>query len=243
MGFADLHIHSLHSDGTATLEAILYHAAARTTLDVIAITDHDQLDPALRARDLAASYGIEVAPGMEISTREGHLLALWLERPAPAGLSFVETAERVRALGGLPFAAHPTAAWARSVGAARLRQIVADHPGLLAGIEVENGSLPDPRQNQAAQRLRWELGLAAIANSDAHTLADIGCARTAFAGHSATQLRAALEAGQITPLPLRRRRHFVRHMALRLALRFGAGVVDALETAPGHEAQVVWRRK
>lgn len=240
MGFADLHIHSLHSDGTASIEAIL-HQAARVRLDVIAITDHDQLAPGLRARELAATYGIEVAPGVEISTRDGHLLALWIEKPVAAGLSFVETAERVRLQGGLPYAVHPTAAWVHSIGAARLRQIVADHPGLLAGIEVENGSLASLHYNQAAQQLRWELGLPAIANSDAHALADIGCARTAFAGRTAAQLRAALEAGLVTPLPARRRPHFLRDVALRLTLRFGAGVVDVLQEQ--EEAKVRWGRK
>lgn len=229
MGFADLHIHSLHSDGTASIEAILYYASTRTDLDVIAITDHDYLDSSLRACDLAQDYRIDAIPGLEISTREGHLLALFLETPVAADMSFVETAERVRVYGGLPFAAHPLDPLAKSIGAKRLRQIVEHYPGLLAGIEAENGSQISLRQNEGAQQLRWEMGLAAIGCSDAHILSAIGNARTAFAGHTAQDLRLALETGSVVPIPTRRDARFVHKHALKLALRYGLGIIDDLK--------------
>ena len=76
MGKADLHIHTIYSwDGTCTVEAVLKQAAHIAGLDVIAITDHDEIQGALEAVDLAPRYGIEVIPGCEISTADGHLLA------------------------------------------------------------------------------------------------------------------------------------------------------------------------
>ena len=48
-GRADLHIHTLASDGTAGVEAILDHVESRTDLDVIAISDHERIDAALAA--------------------------------------------------------------------------------------------------------------------------------------------------------------------------------------------------
>ncbi|NOZ48538.1 MAG: PHP domain-containing protein [Chloroflexi bacterium] len=226
MGFADLHIHSIASDGTATIAAILHHASMQTDLDVIAITDHDQLDSSLRACELAAHTRITAIPGMEISTRDGHLLALFLQTSVPAGLSFVETAERVRLVGGFPVAAHPLDPLAKSIGGKRLRQIAGRYPGLLAGIEVDNGSQLDLRRNAASQLLRWDTGLPGLGCSDAHTLSAIGNTRTAFAGASAEDLRQALTAGTLVPLPTHRPPHFIRHYILHLILRYGLGIID-----------------
>jgi len=71
-GLADVHMHTNYSDGTGSVEEVLAFAQERTSLDVIAITDHDTIEGALRARDLAAErdYRFEVIVGEEISTRE-----------------------------------------------------------------------------------------------------------------------------------------------------------------------------
>ncbi len=242
MGLADLHIHSCHSDGTATVAAILHHVSEFTDLDVIAITDHDTLTGALQACEMAARFRVQVVPGMEITTREGHLLALFLETPVRPWQSFVETAEQVRLRGGLPFAAHPTGSLGKSIGRARLRQIVRRHPGLLAGLEAENGALATLQDNAAAQDLRWEVNLPGLGNSDAHSLAWIGCATTVFAGHTVADLRRALETGAVVPLPVRRRDGYFRHMAWRFALRLGMGLVDDFEVRKGAEGHPRWMR-
>ena len=77
---ADLHIHTTYSDdATASVEDVLEYVANRTDLRVIAITDHDEIEGALKAQRLAKDYGIEVIVGEEVSTNEGHLLALFIE--------------------------------------------------------------------------------------------------------------------------------------------------------------------
>ena len=85
-GKADMHLHTLYSDGTAGVEALLDHVERHTDLDLVAITDHERLDGALRAREIHAagdfSFGLVV--GEEITTRRGHLLALFVEERIPA---------------------------------------------------------------------------------------------------------------------------------------------------------------
>ncbi len=241
MGAADLHIHSIHSDGTATISAILHYASEHTDLDVIAITDHDTLVGALAASAMASDFRIEVVPGMEITTREGHMLALFLTHPVRPGLSFVETAEEVRLRGGLPFAAHPACTMGNSVGARRLREIVNRNPGLLAGLEAENGSLPALRDNAHAHDLRWDLGLPGIGNSDAHALSSIGVARTAFPGCTAAHLRQALEAGAVVPLPTHQPNGFFLDVGLHFALRAATGLVEALDVRE-NDRRLRWAR-
>lgn len=104
---ADLHVHTTHSDGHAGVEEVLEHAARRTDLRVIAITDHDIIDGALEARALAQEYGIEVVVGEEVSTADGELLALFVERRVPPGRPAAETIAAVHEQGGLAVAAHP----------------------------------------------------------------------------------------------------------------------------------------
>ncbi|GAW51905.1 MULTISPECIES: PHP domain-containing protein [unclassified Nocardioides] len=74
----DLHTHSRASDGTDR-PAALVRAAVDAGLDVVAITDHDTADGWAEAGAAAVELGIELVPGMEISTihrgRSVHLLA------------------------------------------------------------------------------------------------------------------------------------------------------------------------
>lgn len=58
----DLHCHSKLSDGSTSLEDIVFYAK-RAGLDALAITDHDTLAGASRAQVLGKRYGITVIPG------------------------------------------------------------------------------------------------------------------------------------------------------------------------------------
>jgi predicted metal-dependent phosphoesterase TrpH len=195
MGLADLHIHSIHSyDGTATISAILKYAADRTKLNVLAITDHDTMDGVAEAIRLAPRYGLEVIPGVEVSTADGHVLALFVRQLIPAGLSLVETAWRVRAAGGICIAAHPLAFGTSSLRFETIWDAL-QQPGVkgsLVGVEAFNGGLVYTRKNDAiAERCR-ALPLAQVGNSDAHVVQMIGGGATWFEGKTAMELRMAL---------------------------------------------------
>ncbi|TFG67108.1 MAG: phosphotransferase, partial [Thermomicrobiales bacterium] len=103
VGRADLHIHSLASDGTAGVEAILDHVEARGDLDVISISDHERIDAALAAQSMARDRGlrVEVVVGEEITTLGGHLLALFLDRPIRPYRSMRTSILAVHDAGGL----------------------------------------------------------------------------------------------------------------------------------------------
>ena len=65
LGRADLHLHTLASDGTAGIAEILGTWRTTTTLDVIAITDHERIDAAVAARAMAQDHGL----GFEVDRR------------------------------------------------------------------------------------------------------------------------------------------------------------------------------
>ena len=187
MGFADLHIHSIYSqDGTGTIPAILKYIADHTLLNVIAITDHDSMAGVREA--------IEVVPGCEISTSDGHLLALYINKGIKSGYSLADTALMVADQGGIAVAAHPMA---RGTSSLKINTIwrALEKPGVaksLIGVEVFNGGLVYTRTNPEVARQVRELPLAALGNSDAHVLPMIGRGSTWFEGNTAADLRTAL---------------------------------------------------
>ncbi|MEO7003238.1 MAG: PHP domain-containing protein, partial [Ktedonobacterales bacterium] len=202
-GLADLHMHTTYSDGIGTVEEVLAQIERNTPLDVIAITDHDTIEGALRARDLAAKhdYPFEVIVGEEISTREGHMLALFLQKRIPPDLSIERSIELVHAQGGIAIVAHPLNRVFRfSVQRPVLDRLLRQpdvHPD---GVETLNGSFAGIGSSGLAMRLvGTRYPWAATGSSDAHTPMAIGCARTVYPGSGAAAVRQAIERRETAP--------------------------------------------
>jgi predicted metal-dependent phosphoesterase TrpH len=204
LGKADLHLHTLYSDGTASVREVLDHVEHHTDLDVIAITDHERVDGALRAREIHASgnYSFELVVGEEITTRRGHVLALFLTERVPALRPLVETLERIHGQGGIAVAAHPMAPVTPSLGRASLllAHRAADPRHRLDAIELMNPSTAGLARRAERARLNADvLRLPTVGNSDAHVLEGIGTAWTWFPGSTAADYRTALAAGTTRP--------------------------------------------
>lgn len=79
---ADLHIHTVHSDGLLTPKQVVNEAVSKN-LAAIAITDHDAIEGFKPANDAAAGHNIEVVPGVELSSYIGddgvHVVGLYID--------------------------------------------------------------------------------------------------------------------------------------------------------------------
>ena len=77
----DLHVHTTASDSTASpAEAV--RLAKEAGLSAIAITDHDTVSGYAEAAEAGKKYGVEVVPGIEISTKYGravHILGYYID--------------------------------------------------------------------------------------------------------------------------------------------------------------------
>src|SRR5205823_8452451 len=106
---ADLHIHTLASDGVDGIDTILEHVERTTDLDVVAITDHERIDAALAARTMARELGhrAEIVVGEEVSTLGGHLLGLFLTDRVRPLRSMRTTIAEIHEQGGIAIPAHP----------------------------------------------------------------------------------------------------------------------------------------
>lgn len=200
MGLADLHIHTIYSyDGTASVPAVLAHAR-QIGLDVLAITDHDEIAGSLKALDLVPQYGIQVIPGIEITTAESDLLAYNIFQKVDPGLPLIETVLKVGELGGFCIAPHPMAGGMgmKSLSAYSIKKALRnpDVIQILIGIETHNATAIDKMSTHYANILSEHLGIAKLGNSDAHVSQAIGLGATEFEGNTAADLLRAIRKGK-----------------------------------------------
>src|SRR4026208_2541216 len=109
--FADFHIHTRFSrDSLLTEETFIRKAIERGRPDV-AVTNHNNVEGAVAVRDKVAELGLTeqltVILGEEVSTADGEVVGIFLQRTTPRGLSADETADAIHEQGGLVSIPHP----------------------------------------------------------------------------------------------------------------------------------------
>jgi predicted metal-dependent phosphoesterase TrpH len=194
-GKADIHIHSLASDGLNSPQQILDYVETETDLDVIAITDHDHVDGALEARALweKGHYSFDVVVGEEVTTQSGHLIALNISTCVRMFQPLEKTIQDIRAQGGLVIVPHPLAWFSAGLRRWRMETIMAQPPEMhFDGMETFNPSLAGRNTGKEATALATLWSLAQLGGSDSHCLDTIGSARTIFPGRSWADMRQAI---------------------------------------------------
>ena len=200
LGRADLHIHTLASDGTSGIVEILDHVEGSTDLDVIAITDHERIDAALAARAISRDRGLraQVVVGEEVTTRGGHLLGLFLTERVKPLQSLRSTIAAIHDQGGLAIPAHPLVPYPLCAQGWVLRRLIADPDPRFRpdALEAFNPTTLGRPWHGRVVRFAAEQGLPTVGNSDAHAAAAIGTGWTSFPGHDPDDLRRAIVEGR-----------------------------------------------
>ncbi len=161
----DMHIHSIYSpDGNVPVKTLL-KIAKKIGLDAIAITDHNEIRGALKAKKLRM---IPVIVGVEVSTSSGHVLGYDIDCPIPRNLSVEDTIEKIHDCGGFAVAAHPYRFWS-GIG----EKEVMKNAKIFDAIEVLNGRCKKSSNKKAIQ-LAEKLHKGFTAGSDAHFPHEIG---------------------------------------------------------------------
>jgi predicted metal-dependent phosphoesterase TrpH len=178
--FIDLHCHTSASFDCLASPESQVAAAVKRGLTHLAITDHDRIEGALRARD-AAPAGLTVIVGEEVKTADGDLVAVFLEEAVPPGLTAQETVEAVRAQGGLVGIPHPFDRYRGSMlKDPKIKDDRLEAMGRLVDwVEAHNARIVGASGNERAVEFAREAGLPGVAVSDAHSTLEVGVAYTA----------------------------------------------------------------
>ncbi|MEA1904379.1 MAG: PHP domain-containing protein [Candidatus Hadarchaeota archaeon] len=160
----DLHVHTSHSgDCHCPVKDVIREAKAKG-LRGIGITDHDSVRGVKEALK-PSEKNFLIIPGIEVSSKDGHILGLGTSEPVPAGLPAAKTVKLIRKQGGIAIATHPFGLSLKPFAALRAEY---------DAVEVFN-----PRRyfaNHLARRFAERRGLPMVAGSDAHNPGEVGLA-------------------------------------------------------------------
>jgi predicted metal-dependent phosphoesterase TrpH len=211
----DLHVHTRFSkDGESAVEEILARAAS-VGLSAVAITDHDTLEGVRYAAGLR-DRPVLVIPGVEVTTADGHLIALGVAEPVPARLPVLETIALVHEQGGLAVLPHPYHHLRHAVG-------FREHDAIAAAdaVEVFNSRYIFGSANRKAARRAMRLGKPCVGGSDSHA--------ARYVGYGRTLVDAEPEVGAILA-------------AIRAGRCYPAGRMTPLRTYTGQSLRSTWRK-
>lgn len=232
---ADLHLHTEWSDGD-NLDRVLEQAVAMG-LDAIAVTDHDEVGGAIEARRRVHQRRLPLAvvPGTEVSSRDGHIGALFVTRNIPRDLDALQTVDLIHAAGGLAVAHHPFSPWWID----RILGIKLGCGDLIRSVPFDavecTNAVPGQgvKYNMAAidAMRKAHITVAVTGSSDAHQAIFVGKGKTYYAGNQGVvSLRLSLELGFTrgaegywkTREKLRYYTHLVRSVARNALGHFGS---------------------
>jgi predicted metal-dependent phosphoesterase TrpH len=188
----DFHCHSSLSKDSLTTPEQLIIAARRKRLDRVVVTDHNSIAGALAAQELDPE---RIIVGEEIMTTKGEILAAFITKEIPRGLSPQETIQRLREQNAFISVAHPFDSWRN--GAWKLEDLLEITP-LVDAIEVFNARCTARQDNQRAAEFARQQHLPGTAGSDAHAAFELGTARLVLPEFEGPDgLRMVIHAGQV----------------------------------------------
>ena len=157
----DLHTHSIASaDGGLTVDD--YARAVKTgLLDIIAITDHNQIDFAARIQE---KYPKNIIVGEEIMTIDGEIIGLFLTKKIDSDLDLADTIDRIHNQGGLCYIPHPLEKLRHGLSWENLSKIK-DNVDIL---EIGNGRALNKRNYKKLTNWASSNNIQTASSSDAH---------------------------------------------------------------------------
>jgi len=181
----DLHIHTIYSKCSNLKPELLLKIAKKLGFNGIAVTDHNTIKGSLAVKKLNKDRDFEVITGSEIDTRQGNILAYYLNKDINSKDLF-EVLDEIKQQGGLAAIAHPFRLSPNSRH--RFKYPIEKIKNKIDAIEAFNArNLPG--NNKKAIKIADKLNLPKIAGSDSHFSFELGKAYTLFEG----SLRKALK--------------------------------------------------
>ena len=204
----EFHCHTAVSMDSSNRINRLLKTARERGLDRLCITDHNTIQPALKAKEMDARM---VVVGEEIRTTEGELLAYFVTREIEPDQSPMATIKLLKEQNAFISVAHPFDRRRNHWSIETLKKILP----YLDGFEIFNSRSFDPSANARAANFALENNLTGLVGSDAHSLVELGLASMFLPDfHTADELRQALGQAEITTQPFTPFNHFLANASI-----------------------------
>ena len=165
---ADLHMHSHFSPDSEVSPEAIAKRCADVGLDYVAVTDHNSIEGSVAVKAIAP---FKVIIGEEVGSAAGEITGLFLKETIPAGLTALQTVERIKDQGGLVSIPHPFDRFrSHVIDKAALHEII-PYIDIVEGFNSRNNLARDDRKAQEFARTH---GFITSGVTDAHTTMEIG---------------------------------------------------------------------
>lgn len=184
----DLHVHTVGSQDAHIKINELPRIIQRKGLDGVAITEHDNFDP-------PAFDDVIILPGVEVSSSEGHIIALGVQKTIPPNLAADETIQRIHSQGGIAIIPHPYDPVCECVKIAHLKAI----PDAVETLNAD--ALSFIISSWLAKRDAHKFSLPEVGGSDSHIPETVGDCYTLIDSKTrcVSDILAAIRAGRVHP--------------------------------------------
>lgn len=194
---ADPHVHTGASDGFESPEEIMNYVVEHTDLRVIGFADHNTIAGAIAALEYKKKHpvtfkNLDIIIGEEISSKEGHIIGLYLETPVSPHMSAAQTIDEIHSQGAIAVAPHPFNLVLGSKGLEAVGTLVNRLP--FDAVETRNSNPLQIFSNYLTEAVNYfTKKLPVTGGSDAHFLSSIGRCYTTFEGSTAQDFRNSIE--------------------------------------------------
>lgn len=171
---ADFHLHTEYSMDCQTPLKKIIERCQEKSINCVAITDHDNIEGALKMQEIAP---FKVIVGEEIETPSGEIIGLFLKERIPGGLSVDETIACIKKQNGLVCIPHAYDFLRPSSLGGKIVEEITDKIDV---IEAFNARCTFIRCSTNARKFAEKHNLPQSAGSDAHTIGEIGNAYVAM---------------------------------------------------------------
>ncbi|MFQ6050936.1 MAG: PHP domain-containing protein [Candidatus Hydrothermarchaeota archaeon] len=189
----DLHVHSIYSSDSRTKVREILKVCKKIGLDGICIADHNSLKGSLEAIKLKKDFeGLIVVPGVELSTKSGHLIALGIYEEINNNLGLKEIEDEIEKQNGLKIAPHPYSLLRKSL-LHRIGKINID------AIETHNSKDFFRINNFFSTLYARKNKLPMTGGSDAHFLDEVGRGFTLLEANNEDEVLSMIKKGKCKP--------------------------------------------
>ncbi len=168
----EFHVHTKFSADSFLGKYLLFLMCKFKKINCIAITDHNEIEGALKFKNFFEKHNINIIVGEEIFTKDGEIIGLFLKNKIFPNLSAEETVSQIKSQNGVVYIPHPydEKRYKTVINPEALNRIYKN----VDLIECHNGRNIKKEFSVKQNQIANKYNLIKVVGSDAHTFYEIG---------------------------------------------------------------------